>query len=449
MALAVSHKSSGQQLNVLLLTDVFPPGSGGSGWSTYYLGKALQERGHDVRIMRPRYGQGVARPARRNVKYGGLKVQEILVPEAPHWAGRLGISKALSERTACKLMSRYAEAAVRSGTQVLHGQHAVSATAASVAARKAQSQGARVVSLATVRDYWPLCPTSTRLFTEPSGRTFECRECHHLGEYLSCVHRSRSHPLGYGLAVARWQQTLAASRTLARCDNLIAVSDYVHGELARSGRVPKKRIVTLPNLVDLPSVERALAGSWPLDDISPTEPFLLFVGKWDTNKGAHLLPQAIKRSGVSLSLVLAGDGPLRDSLEAEATKLGLDFRFHNWLDNDAVLTLMRHARLLVFPSAWQEPLSRVLLEGCAAGAAIVALNTGGTGDIIQHGVSGWLAQSMDDFIEGIRQVAWDDGLNGILRQGARRRAEDTFATPIVSAQVEALYLNLLDRMESA
>ena len=33
-------------LGVLLVTDVFPPGSGGSGWSTYYLGKALAERGH-------------------------------------------------------------------------------------------------------------------------------------------------------------------------------------------------------------------------------------------------------------------------------------------------------------------------------------------------------------------------------------------------------------------
>src|SRR5436305_14278125 len=51
--------ASHRHLKVLLLTDVFPPSSGGSGWSTYYLGEALRERGHGVYVIRPRYGGGV------------------------------------------------------------------------------------------------------------------------------------------------------------------------------------------------------------------------------------------------------------------------------------------------------------------------------------------------------------------------------------------------------
>jgi glycosyltransferase involved in cell wall biosynthesis len=168
------------------------------------------------------------------------------------------------------------------------------------------------------------------------------------------------------------------------------------------------------------------------------------VGKLDPNKGPQLLPSALAQANLDLPLVIAGDGPLRQHLAAAAASLGLDFRFYDWLDNVAVLLLMRRARALLFPSAWQEPLSRVLLEGCAAGAAIVALNTGGTSDILVHGQSGWLATSPQEFAQGIREVAQNDDLNARLRAGARRHAEEVFSAPVVSAQVEALYRSLLD-----
>jgi glycosyltransferase involved in cell wall biosynthesis len=181
-----------------------------------------------------------------------------------------------------------------------------------------------------------------------------------------------------------------------------------------------------------------------LHDISPADPFLLFVGKLDANKGPQMLPQILAGAGVALPLVVAGDGPLRAKLAADARERGLDFRFCDWLDNDAVLLLMSRARVLLFPSAWQEPLSRVLLEGCAAGAAIVALDTGGTRDILVHGESGWVAESRVEFVRGIRQVPADGHLAARLRAGARRRAEDVFSAPVVSAQVEALYYRLLE-----
>ena len=180
-----------------------------------------------------------------------------------------------------------------------------------------------------------------------------------------------------------------------------------------------------------------------MPDIGADEPFLLFVGKLDYNKGAQMLPEAVARSGVRLPVVMAGEGPMQAAIEGEARRLGLDFRFYGWLDNDATVLLMRRARALLFPSAWQEPLSRVLLEGCAAGAAVVALDTGGTGDIISHMESGWLAGDMDSYVEGMRRVSGDSSLNTRLRAGARARAEGRFSSERVSARVEALYRKLL------
>lgn len=433
---------------MLLLTDVFPPRSGGSGWSTFYLGKALAERGHSVRVLRPDWDKTVQKAGLRVDEYEGLPVEWVEVPGPPAWAAKVGLSKAWREREAARLMAGRAETLAVSGrADVLHGQHKASAGAASVATRKAKRKGAKAVSVATVRDYWPLCPVSTRLFTGKTGETFECKECHRLREYVKSVLAGKgSNGRGFS-ALARWLGTWRASRLLAECDATIAVSRYVRGELARSGRVPDSRLVSLPNLVHLPSVEHSMEAAWPLADIGPDESFMLFAGKLDMNKGAQFLPDAIKRAGVNLPVVFAGDGPLRERLEREAAAANLDFRFYDWLDNDAILRLMRSARLLLFPSAWQEPLSRVLLEGCAAGAAVVAMNTGGTEDVIVHGECGWLANDMASFAEGVNKLASDDQLNAKLRAGARYQAETVFASDRVAGEVEWLYEALLGGMK--
>ena len=71
-------------MRILLATDVFPPRCGGSGWSTYYLGRALAARGHMVQVVRPRFlGADTAaggQPQVHGVEYEGLPVFELHVP---------------------------------------------------------------------------------------------------------------------------------------------------------------------------------------------------------------------------------------------------------------------------------------------------------------------------------------------------------------------------------
>jgi glycogen(starch) synthase len=433
-------------LRIMLLTDVFPPGSGGSGWSTYYLAKALAERGHEVQVVQPGYGRQDSGYRVRRGRFKGVAVDEVLVPQAPRWAEMSRIGKVRRERMASWLISRYAyHAAERFNIQVLHAQHSVSTDGAALAARRLRKTGREAALISTIRDYWPLCPVSTRLFEDREGSTFECSDCHQLRTYLRCYGRQAKLPTATAASLARWLLCMAKSRALASCDGVIAVSNYVREELERSGRVNAEKLWTIPNLVDLLSVDRALQRPWPLTDLAPEEPFLLFVGKLDVNKGAQLLPEAVARSDAGMPVVITGSGPLMDRIEREAKSRGLDFRFYNWLDNDDVVMLMNRASVLMFPSAWQEPLSRVLLEGLASGAAVVVMDTGGTKDAISHYESGWLSETPQEFAEGIRLVAGDPLLNARLRTGARQTAEMRFAAPIVAADVEDLYRELLAR----
>ncbi|HET9494996.1 MAG TPA: glycosyltransferase family 4 protein [Chloroflexia bacterium] len=437
-------------LGVLLITDVFPPASGGSGWSTYYLGKALAERGHKVRVLRPRYGLRVGRPVLHGNEYGGLPVEEALVPGAPRWLVKLRIGRAWEEREARRILTRRAMQLARRGSaQVFHAQHKVSAVAASTAARRMRARGYAVPAVATVRDYWPLCPVSTRLFPARGGQPAECADCHRFPAYWRCASQGWRGAIDPALDLARYLTTRRAAQSLASCDTVIAVSRYVREELVRSKRVSADRVVVVPNLVDLASVERDASGPWPLNDISPEEPFLLFAGKLEHNKGVNLLPTLVARSGANLPLVVAGDGGLEGSLRERARAQGLDFRFVSWIENESIIRLMRAARVLVFPSAWQEPLSRVLLEGCAAGAAVAALDTGGTSDILTHMESGWLARDLDDLAQGVAALAADDDLNTRVRQGARAKAEESFASDGVAAQVELIYRDAMSRAEAA
>ena len=60
-------------LRLLLVTDAFPPVSGGSGWSTYELARGLHARGHHVEVIKVEAG---TRSGVYETSYDGLPVTE-------------------------------------------------------------------------------------------------------------------------------------------------------------------------------------------------------------------------------------------------------------------------------------------------------------------------------------------------------------------------------------
>jgi len=106
---------------------------------------------------------------------------------------------------------------------------------------------------------------------------------------------------------------------------------------------------------------------------------------------------------------------------------------------------LAHASLLVFPSYGPESLSRVLLEAAAIGVPIAAMKTGGTGDIIEHGVSGLLSASPDELGDHVARLASDRVLADGLARRAREHVSAHFDTTRVVSRLEALYQDLIDR----
>jgi 2-deoxystreptamine N-acetyl-D-glucosaminyltransferase/2-deoxystreptamine glucosyltransferase len=102
---------------------------------------------------------------------------------------------------------------------------------------------------------------------------------------------------------------------------------------------------------------------------------------------------------------------------------------------------MARATVLVLPSLWPEPLSRVLLEALALGTPLAAMDTGGSREILEDGRSGLLVQDTAQLGEAVARLAGDGALRARLAEGARARAS-AFAPEALIPRYEDVYRRL-------
>jgi glycosyltransferase involved in cell wall biosynthesis len=187
---------------------------------------------------------------------------------------------------------------------------------------------------------------------------------------------------------------------LRRFPKVIAVSDYLRQELIASGLAPH-RVVTVHNAID-PDVfvsavctdrrkVRAELG------IEPNAPVVLTVGRLNPEKGHRYLLESTRlafRHISNLRVLVVGEGPLRERLEAMAHSLHLDavVSFLGWRDD--VASLMAASDLFVLPST-RESFGLVILEALALGIPVIATRVGGVPEVIRTDETGILAEPRD------------------------------------------------------
>jgi glycosyltransferase involved in cell wall biosynthesis len=429
-------------MHILLPTDVFPPGSvGGAAWSSHTLARALLGRGHRVTAIVPVQGAaGLTRSESLGVPTLRWGYRAPSIPFVQNYFRHERLWHPLARVIAdCRL--QIADCSEQTPL-LIHAQH-VQTTPAAVLA----GQRLRVPVVATVRDHWPWDYFATGLHGDrlPYPRNSWASFATDLPARLGPLRGTLALPaLPYMLAHVRRRAAY-----LARADAVVAPSHYMARRLARI--VSAGRIHIIPNVVDMAETARitATAPGSALDG-----PFMLFAGKLERNKGAGLLREIFRafanewpreRMDSLPRLLVAGSGALQAELERELAALKIPARFLAWVEHDEVLRLMARCELLLFPSAWGEPLTRTLLEAAAIGAPILAMPTGGTPDIISDGVNGALAATPAQFARRMAELLANPAERRRLAENARRDAERRYAVEAVVPQVEALYEHLLMR----
>jgi glycogen(starch) synthase len=415
-------------LRLLIVTDAFPPVCGGSGWSTWELSRGLVRRGHHVEVVKVDTGprRGVFETA-----YDGLRVTEFCRP-----ASNLPVLRNFQKNERLwPALEEYLTMRLREGGfDLVHGQHAMT-TVPSINAAEA----AGVPAVATVRDYWPVCYWSDLIY-DPSQPAL-CPAC--TATMMTRCVRPRAGsatPAAWTLIPYMRRNLQTKRRTLARADAVIAPSHAIARDLrARAPELAATTIYTIPNPVDMS----------PLDEIHQHSsrpklgPYVLYAGKLAPNKGVQFLLGAYQAAGITWPLVVAGDGPLRESLEAEARTRGIELDVRGWLPRDETLAWIRHAEILAFPSYGPESLSRVLIEASALGVPIAAMDTGGTRDIVHPGLTGLLSSDAAGLSRDLARLFGDGRLRDALGAQARIEARATFGASSIVERVEQVYRSLL------
>jgi glycosyltransferase involved in cell wall biosynthesis len=99
---------------------------------------------------------------------------------------------------------------------------------------------------------------------------------------------------------------------------------------------------------------------------------------------------------------------------------------------------MGGARALLFPIDWPEPFGLVMIESMACGTPVLAFRQGSTPEIIDHGVTGALVDTMDEAVKMLPKVLALD------RHAVRRRFEQRFSSARMASEYVALYRSMLD-----
>lgn len=142
--------------------------------------------------------------------------------------------------------------------------------------------------------------------------------------------------------------------------------------------IPEDRLHVVPNGID---PERFTpAGPHRRGD------YLLFVGRLVPYKGLEVLLDALALAKVRHPLLIAGDGPLRVPLQAQARRLGLDAHFLGRVPDKDLPALYRGACLTVLPSVnKQEAFGITLAESMACGTPVVASALPGVEEVARTG----------------------------------------------------------------
>jgi glycosyltransferase involved in cell wall biosynthesis len=176
----------------------------------------------------------------------------------------------------------------------------------------------------------------------------------------------------------------------------------------------------------------------------------LFVGRLSAQKGIAALVEALAKMRNTASLDVVGDGPLGDELKARASALGIANRIH-WigqLPQPRLTELYRRATALVVPST-EEGLGLVAVEAQLCETPVIAYDSGGLTDTVQHDRTGLLVPpgNVDALASTLDSLLERSDRGGDLGRAGRIVALAGFAPESAARRYAGIYRSVIGKPE--
>lgn len=336
--------------------------------------------------------------------------------------------------------------------------------------RVLQDAGVAVHEVPMTREVSPLADLRALLALRRYLRahSFDIIHCHSskagmLGRLAAWLARSRAvriySPHAFAFQMDEGRLKRAVYRFLEWCagriTHLLVCMAPSERELAvRARLVGPGRALVVPTGVDVrrfhPSAEPS--GLREELDIPRRHRLVGTVGALVPQKGHAFLVEAaalVLQQMPHTSFIIAGEGPLRDELQARLAELDLGRRFRLLGRRDDVPGVLSSLDLFVMPSLW-EGLPYALLEAMAVGVPVVATEIPGLVDLVEPTRTGWLApaRSAEHLAEAIMRALNDPGLSAMMAQTARARILAGHTRERMLEQLAAIYERAVEERRS-
>lgn len=241
--------------------------------------------------------------------------------------------------------------------------------------------------------------------------------------------------------------SLLAHRVLANSGGVAAL-------IAREERVPREKIIEIPNFLSpgafemVDAVERVeQQRAWGLPDGVFT---IGIVARLSPVKNHGLLIRAVASLDGRFHLMIVGDGPSRVELEALARELQIESRVHFAGEVVSDRNLHQFLDVSVLCSL-SEGFPNAVIEAMASATAVVATPVGGVIDAVTDGVTGILVPVDDPapLVDALQRLEGDSDLRARLGEAGRTAVAAKFSQGIVIEKLSSLYETLAARQPVA
>ncbi|HMO82812.1 MAG TPA: glycosyltransferase family 4 protein [Candidatus Paceibacterota bacterium] len=219
---------------------------------------------------------------------------------------------------------------------------------------------------------------------------------------------------------------------LNRAKKVISPSHFLRSQiLAVYPKYNREQIIVIPNGIDTKKFTS-----------QQKKPYIFSSGRLFSTKGFQYLIEAVASEDLGWEVHIAGDGPMRQELEALAKKSKTKVVMHGWLNNNGeeYKNLMEQASIYVLASE-KENASIALLEAMSAGCAVITTNAPGCAETV--GEEGILVdiQSSSQIKRALTELVADTQKLQRLQTSMRVRAKTKFEWGQVLNQYRLQYEN--------
>jgi glycogen synthase len=237
---------------------------------------------------------------------------------------------------------------------------------------------------------------------------------------------------------------------------VIVNSHYMKNEVNSIFSLPDDKVRIIPNGVDhnkFNGVERDLEfrRKYALDK----EKIVFFVGRLVNEKGVQILIDAVPKiisHYYDTKVIIAGKGPELENLKTKTRWMNISDKvyFTGYISDEDLAKLYKCADIAVFPSLY-EPFGIVALEGIVAGANVVVSDTGGLGEIINHGVDGMksFTGNANSLADSIIEILYNSERAEDMKKEAIAKVKNIYNWDIIAKSTMDVYKEVLEEVKNS